>query len=64
MGYLFSEPSAFATAQWPAATLQYGPATTATQYDEGNVGAVRQTVSAYGLEGELLSVSGSTEPVA
>jgi len=62
-GYLYAEPSGFATAQWPAATLQYGPATTGTQYDEGNVGAIRQTVSAYGAEGELLSVSGSTEPV-
>ena len=62
-GYLYTEPFTLATAQWPAVTLQYGPAATVTVYDEGNVGAVRQTASAYGLEGELLSVSGSTEPV-
>ncbi len=61
--YLYAEPSAFATAQWPAATLQYGPAAAQTTYDEGNVGAVRQVVSTYGAEGETLSVSGSTEPV-
>ena len=61
--YLFAEPSAFATAQWPAATLQYGPAVTTTSYDE-SAHAIRQVVNAYGLEGELLSVSGSTEPVS
>ena len=63
ISYLYAEPSVFATTQWPAPTLQYGPAVTSSQYDEGNVGAVRQTVSTYGLEGELLSVSGSTKPV-
>ncbi len=64
MSYLFSEPSSFATSQWPAASLQYGPLTTTTQYDEGNVGAIRQVVNAYGGEGELLSAKGSTEPVS
>jgi RHS repeat-associated protein len=64
VGYLYAEPSGFATAQWPIAALQYGPAATATTYDEGNVGAIRQVVSAYGPEGETLSVSGSTEPVS
>ncbi len=64
MGYLFAEPSSFATAQWPTASLQYGPMTATTQYDEGNGGAIRQTVSAYGLEGELLTAKGSTEPVS
>jgi RHS repeat-associated protein len=63
VGYLFSEPSSFATAQWPAVTLQYGPATTQTSYDEGNVGAIRQVNSTYGLEGELKTVTGSTERV-
>ncbi len=62
--YLYAEPSAFATAQWPAVTLQYGPATSVTSYDEGSVGAIRQVSYAYGPEGETLSVSGSTEPVA
>ena len=62
--YLYSEPSSLATTAWPAATLQYGPLYTTTQYDEGNVGAIRQVASTYGAEGELLSVSGSTEPVS
>ena len=61
--YLYSEPSSFATAQWPVATIQYGPLYTTTQYDEG-AHAIRQVASAYGAEGELLSVSGSTEPVS
>jgi len=61
-GYLYAEPFGSANGQWPAATLQYGPANTSTQYDE-NGNAVRQTVSTYGEEGETLSVSGSTEPV-
>ena len=63
-GYLYAEPSSFATSAWPAATLQYGPATTGTLYDEGNVGAIRQTVTAYGPGGATLTVTGSTEPVA
>lgn len=63
IGYLYAEPVTFATAQWPAASLQYGPAATTTQYDEGNAGAVRQVVCTYGSEGETLSVSGSMEPV-
>jgi len=63
VGYLYAEPSAFATSQWPAVTLQYGPAATQTRYDEGNVGAIRQVVSTYGAEGELKQVTGSTEPV-
>ena len=61
--YLYSEPSSLATTAWPAATLQYGPLSTTTSYDE-SANAIRQTVSAYGAEGELLSVSGSTEPVS
>jgi len=59
----YAEPSGFATSQWPAISLQYGPAAAQTTYDEGNVGAVRQVVSTYGAEGETLSASGSTEPV-
>ncbi len=39
-----------------------GPLTTSTVYDESNTQA-RQVTRAYGLEGELLSVAGSTEPV-
>ena len=39
-----------------------GPLTTTTFYDESNV-QVRQVTRAYGLEGESLSVAGSTEPV-
>ena len=62
-GYLFAEPAGFATAQWPAATLQYGPAVTGTVYDESGT-AIRQTVRAYGKEGETLSVTGSVEPVS
>ena len=62
--YLYNEPSSLATTAWSAATLQYGPPSTITQYDEGNIGAIRQTVNAYGQEGEQLSVSGSTEPVS
>ncbi len=63
VGYLYAEPSSFATTAWPAAKLQYGPATTGTVYDEaGN--AIRQTVTAYGPGGATLSVTGSTEPVS
>ena len=61
--YLYAEASALATTQWPAVILQYGPSRNITQYDEGNIRAVRQTVSAYGAEGELFSISGSTEPI-
>jgi len=64
MSYLYAEPSSLATTQWPAATLQYGPLYTTTQSDEGNVGAIRQVVDAYGQEGELLSTKGSTEPAS
>ncbi len=39
-----------------------GPLTTTTAFDESNV-QVRQVSRTYGLEGEVLSVSGSTEPV-
>ena len=39
-----------------------GPLTSRTFYDESNT-QVRQVTHAYGLEGESLSVSGSTEPV-
>jgi RHS repeat-associated protein len=39
-----------------------GPLTSITFYDESNT-QVRQVTHAYGLEGESLSVSGSTEPV-
>jgi RHS repeat-associated protein len=39
-----------------------GPLTTTTAFDESNV-QVRQVSQTYGLEGEPLSVSGSTEPV-
>ncbi len=39
-----------------------GPLTTTTAFDESNV-QVRQVSRTYGLEGEALSVSGSTEPV-
>lgn len=39
-----------------------GPLVTTTVYDESNVQA-RQVSRSYGLEGELLSVTGSTEPV-
>jgi RHS repeat-associated protein len=39
-----------------------GPQTSTTVYDESNVQA-RQVIHTYGLEGELLSVAGSTEPV-
>jgi RHS repeat-associated protein len=39
-----------------------GPLTTATAFDESNA-QVRQVSRSYGLEGEALSVSGSTEPV-
>ncbi len=64
ISYLYSEPSSLATAAWPAASLQYGAGAMTTQYDEGNVGAIRQVVNAYGPEGELLSTVGSTEPVS
>ena len=60
--YLYAEPSSFATTQWPAVTLQYGPVATNTSYDE-SANAIRQVVNTYGVEGELLHVSGSTEPV-
>ncbi len=63
VGYLYAEPSSFATTQWPAVTLQYGPVATVTSYDEGNVRAIRQVNSTYGMEGELKTVTGSTEPV-
>ena len=62
-GYLYSEPSTFATSQWPSGTLQYGPSASATSYDEGNIGAMQQVVYIYGAEGELSQISGSTEPV-
>jgi YD repeat-containing protein len=39
-----------------------GPVTTTTAFNESNV-QVRQVSRSYGLEGETLSVSGSTEPV-
>lgn len=39
-----------------------GPLTTTTAFDESNV-QVRQVSRTYGVEGEILSVSGSTEPV-
>jgi RHS repeat-associated protein len=39
-----------------------GPLTTVTSYDESDV-QVRQVTNTYGLEGESLSVAGSTEPV-
>src|ERR1051325_3533525 len=39
-----------------------GPLTTITAFDESNA-QVRQVTRTYGLEGELLSVGGSTEPV-
>jgi RHS repeat-associated protein len=39
-----------------------GPLTTITAFDESNT-QMRQVTRAYGLEGELLSVGGSTEPV-
>jgi YD repeat-containing protein len=39
-----------------------GPLTSLTSYDESNT-PVRQVSRTYGLEGELLTVSGSTEPV-
>ena len=39
-----------------------GPLTTITAFDESNT-QVRQVTRSYGLEGEPLSVSGSTEPV-
>ena len=39
-----------------------GPLTTVTAFDESNT-QVRQVTRSYGLEGESLSVSGSTEPV-
>jgi RHS repeat-associated protein len=39
-----------------------GPLTTITAFDESNT-QVRQVTRSYGLEGEALSVSGSTEPV-
>jgi RHS repeat-associated protein len=39
-----------------------GPLTTITAFDESNA-QVRQVTRSYGLEGESLSVSGSTEPV-
>ncbi len=39
-----------------------GPLTTITSYDESDV-QVRQVTNSYGLEGESLSVTGSTEPV-
>jgi RHS repeat-associated protein len=39
-----------------------GPLTTITAFDESNT-QVRQVIRSYGLEGESLSVSGSTEPV-
>ena len=64
MAYLYVEPSALATSQWPVVTLQYGPVVTQRAYDEGNTGAVRQIVSTYGLEGELLTITGSSEPVS
>ena len=40
-----------------------GPQTTISAYDESGM-LVRQATSTYGLEGETLSVSGSTEPVS
>jgi RHS repeat-associated protein len=40
-----------------------GPLAATTVYDESNV-QVREVFQAYGLEGELLSVTGSTEPVS
>jgi len=61
--YLYAEPASLATTQWPAQTLQYGPLYTVTRYGE-RLEPLRQTASAYGQEGELLSVSGSTEPVS
>jgi RHS repeat-associated protein len=39
-----------------------GPLTSTAYFDESNV-QVRQVTRAYGLEGEVLSVSGGTEPV-
>lgn len=39
-----------------------GPLSTVTSFDESNV-QVRQVTNTYGLEGEPLSVTGSTEPV-
>ena len=39
-----------------------GPLTSTTFYDESNT-QIRQVNRAYGLEGEMLSVSGSTEPL-
>ncbi|HET6382389.1 MAG TPA: RHS repeat-associated core domain-containing protein, partial [Armatimonadota bacterium] len=40
-----------------------GPVTQATEFDEGGT-QVRQVTGTYGAEGEVLSVSGSTEPVS
>ena len=62
--YLYAEPSSLATTAWPAASLQYGALASTTQYDEGNVGAIRQVADTYGPEGELLSTKGSTEPAS
>ena len=43
---------------------QYGPLASVQTFDEGNTSGPFRTVSyAYGLEGETLGVSGSTEPV-
>ncbi len=39
-----------------------GPLSSISAYDESN-NLIRQSSAAYGLEGEMLSVSGSTEPV-
>ena len=62
--YLYAEPSSLATPAWPAASLQYGALAGTTQYDESNVGAIRQVADTYGPEGELLSMKGSTEPAS
>ena len=60
--YTYTEPPVNATAQWPVESLQYGPAAITTQYDENGI-AIRSVVNTYGNEGEILSITGSTEPV-
>jgi YD repeat-containing protein len=40
-----------------------GPPSSEATYDESNV-LLRQTTTSYGLDGEVLSTSGSTEPVS